>query len=430
MHCEDVQRLRAFLDAQGTFEFPVLSTGLFSAARLAPGAEYTGYHNVWVRDNIHIAHAHFVHGQAAVAAGCVKTLARYFGKHAWRFQRIIDQPDLAADPMNRPHIRFNGETLEENSEKWSHAQNDALGYFLWLYCKLALAEEIAVSQDEKALLALFPQYFQAIRYWQDEDSGHWEEARKIEASSIGVVVAGLRELRSLCGTGDRAIEASLVDDLIEQGDAALKAILPCECIQPEHAKNRHADAALLFLIHPLGVVEGEMAARIIADVEGHLLGEYGIRRYLGDSFWCADYKDLQTPELRTADVSADMSARDALLVHGQEAQWCIFDPILSAAYGTRYAETRDRAMLERQVHYLDRSLRQLTGTDLAFPEYRCPELYFLQHGHYVPNDVTPLLWTQANLSVALDWMQRSAILLDALAPDAQNLHGAQRLAYS
>ena len=42
-----------------------------------------------------------------------------------------------------------------------------------------------------------PLYFQAIRYWQDEDSGHWEERRKIEASSIGAVVAGLRELRLL-----------------------------------------------------------------------------------------------------------------------------------------------------------------------------------------------------------------------------------------
>ena len=135
----DVSRLRSFLDRQGTFEFPVLATGLFSAARLSEGAQYTGYDNVWVRDNVHIAHAHAVTGRTGVACRTLGALRHYFQKHRHRFLAIIRGEADPADPMNRPHVRFDGLTLEENPEKWSHAQNDALGYFLWLSCRLALA---------------------------------------------------------------------------------------------------------------------------------------------------------------------------------------------------------------------------------------------------------------------------------------------------
>jgi len=42
----------------------------------------------------------------------------------------------------------------------------------------------ALQPEQLEILGLFPLFFQAVRYWEDEDSGHWEEARKIEASSI------------------------------------------------------------------------------------------------------------------------------------------------------------------------------------------------------------------------------------------------------
>ncbi len=414
---QDIDRLRLFLERQGTFEFPLLATGLFPAARLAEGAQYTGYDNVWVRDNIHIAHAHSVTGQAAVAVRNAQALCLYFRKHRHRFLAIVGGEADAGDPMNRPHVRFNGLTLEENPEKWSHAQNDALGYFLWLFCRLALAGHIAPTAKDWDILGLFPLFFQTIRYWQDEDSGHWEEARKVEASSIGCVVAGLREMRALmaacalpsllCAGGD--VTQTLLDDLIGQGRAALSQILPAECVQPDPAKRRRYDAALLFLISPLQVVDDAMADQIVHDIETHLEGDYGIRRYLGDSFWCADYKSLQKPEARTADVSDDMSGRDALLQPGQEAQWCVFDPVLSTIYGRRYLATGDALFREKQVHSLNRSLGQLTGENSRFPEFLCPELYCLEEGQYVPNDVTPLLWTQANLSIALEQMQKTAL---------------------
>ncbi len=98
--------------------------------------------------------------------------------------------------MNRPHIRFDGATLEEISQKWAHAQNDALGYYLWMLCRMTLGDLLEPDEEQAGVIGHLVAYFRLIRFWQDEDSGHWEEARKIEASSIGVVTAALMELRS------------------------------------------------------------------------------------------------------------------------------------------------------------------------------------------------------------------------------------------
>ena len=155
------------------------------------------------------------------------------------------------------------------------------------------------------------------------------------------------------------------------------------------------------------MVSDEQTDQILHDVETHLQGDYGIRRYLGDLFWCADYKALLNPNDRTADVSDGMASRDALLRPGEEAQWCLFDPLLSTIYGQRHLKTRSKVHLEKQVHYLNRSMSQLTGRDSGFAEFLCPELYYLEAGRRVPNDVTPLLWTQANLSMALEQMRQS-----------------------
>ncbi|HYA03727.1 MAG TPA: phosphorylase kinase, partial [Syntrophobacteria bacterium] len=173
-------------------------------------------------------------------------------------------------------------------------------------------------------------------------------------------------------------------------------------------KHRRYDAALLFLVYPLEVVDHAMEQRIVDDVLEHLQGEYGIRRYQGDSYWTADYKDKLPAEERTADVSERQEERDSLARPGEEAQWSLFDPIVSIIAGRRYLRTGDPAELERQVHHLNRSLGQITGPDCPQGELRCPEAYYLEHGRYVPNDHVPLLWTQANLWLALLAMEKSA----------------------
>lgn len=410
----DIVHLRDFLERHGTFRFPSLPNGLFSAAELRGEARYTRYDHVWVRDNIHIAHAHLAIGRPEVAVKNVSTFMTYFRRHAERFSGIIRGEVDAAVPMNRPHVRFDGRTLDEVEEKWAHAQNDALGYFLWLYAELARRDLLRPDAEARRTLALFPLYFHAIRYWEDQDSGHWEEVRKVSASSIGVVVAALRALRlflleqeieALDAPEGRVAVADL-DALTAAGTEAIARILPAECVEQDPAHFRPHDAALLFLLYPLDVVGPDVQDRVLAGVTGPLLGEHGIRRYLGDSFWCADYKDKLGEQNRTADFSDDMARRDSLLTPGQEAQWCVFDPVVSIVYGLRYLAHREEADWERHVSHLNRALGQLSGPECTAGQLLCPEAYYQERDRYVPNDVTPLLWTQANLLLALHTAER------------------------
>ena len=104
-----------------------------------------------------------------------------------------------------------------------------------------------------------------------KDGSHWEEVRKIAASSIGVATAGLE-----------AWDGRFDSDWSQiAGRNALNAILPWECRQPDPLQQRRYDSALLFLIYPYQVVSPEMADQIVDDVSTDLRGEYGIRRYLG-----------------------------------------------------------------------------------------------------------------------------------------------------
>ncbi len=414
---EDIQEIFNFLQEKGTFDFPSLPNGLFSAAILQEGATYTGYAHVWVRDNMYVAYAHYLCGAPEIAIKNVSAIASYFKKYQHRFENIVQGKADPENVMSRPHIRFIGETMEESSQEWQHAQNDALGYFLWLYCKLAIDGLINPQPEDWKLISLIFNYFNAIHYWEDEDSGHWEEPRKIEASSIGVVVAGLETLQQLLAKNSYQIEpeirnelfnSELLPKLIAQGKSALLSILPAESIQPA-PQGRRYDAALIFLVYPLQIVNQDLAQQIVQDVIDNLQGKYGIRRYLGDSFWCRNYRDLPV-EIRTT-VSSDreewLAQRGEPLVKGEEAQWCIFDPMLSIIFGNQYQQTKEQKFLDKQIQYFNRSLAQITNGEDHNPDFRCPELYYLQDGSYISNDSTPLLWTQANLRVAFKVMEQS-----------------------
>ncbi|RCJ17541.1 phosphorylase kinase [Nostoc sp. ATCC 43529] len=415
---EGIQRVIEFLENRNTFNFCSLSTGLFPAAPTREENEYTGYRHVWIRDNIYVSYAHYVVGNSDVSIKNLGSLMDYFKIHRHRFEKIIDTPNIASDVMERPHVRFDGKNLQEIDEKWSHAQNDALGYFLWLYCKLLNEGLLSPENADIEILALFPLYFSAIYYWQDRDSGHWEEERKVEASSIGVVNAGLAALRqtlielpnisSYFTYKGKLVTLDFLNELIQNGTKALYEILPYECREPG-LKVRRYDSSLLFLIYPLKVIDGAMADQILQDVISHLQGDYGVKRYIRDSFWAADYTKKLPPQQRTVDVSDDMSYRNSLIQEGQEAQWCIFDPIISAIFGVKFKETGQDKFLKQQTFYLNRSLGQLTGEECEMGQFKCPELYYIEDNKYIPNDVTPLLWTQANLMVALKKMEESLL---------------------
>lgn len=176
---DDLARIAEVLDARRTLQLVSLPNGLYPA--VPPGAPSAArYACVWVRDNVMIANALRETGRTAEAAHTMRTLVAYFERHLSRFDRIIDGQADPADPMQRPNIRFDGATLDELPETWAHAQNDALGYALFQTARLAREGAYAVRPEDVAVLSRFPAYFEAIGYWKDADSGHWEEARKVE----------------------------------------------------------------------------------------------------------------------------------------------------------------------------------------------------------------------------------------------------------
>ena len=121
---------------------------------------------------------------------------RYIGdrgvRSAEQAREIIEDRTDPSQPMNRPHIRFDGDRLIELDEKWSHAQNDALGAFLWLAAEMR--DQCRWNEQELQLLTDVGLFLGKIQFWKDEDSGHWEEVRKIAASSIGIATAAFELL--------------------------------------------------------------------------------------------------------------------------------------------------------------------------------------------------------------------------------------------
>jgi phosphorylase kinase alpha/beta subunit len=359
------------------------ANGIYTAAGGIDPTSVTGYQNAWLRDNVMVAHSRLEAEDVEAAVACARGLMRFVESQAPRFAAIIAEPLLKETIGSRPHVRFDAHSLRELPESWSHAQNDALGYVLWFRARLHNLGCHRIEASEQEVIQLFVRYFQAIRYWEDPDSGAWEEGRKVNSSSVGAVLAGLEEAK-LAG-------ADVADSLIAAGRDLLARQLPLES-----PTLRGADAAVLFLLYPLEVVRDPVARDLIVHlVQARLEGEMGIRRYIGDSYYCQDYDRWFPPELRSIDWSKRIEVRDQYLQPGCEAQWCLFDSLLSVIFGRIYGDR------EQQTRYLHRAITQLT------PANDCPELYFLKRGRWTPGPHTPLLWSEANLSLALNEALRS-----------------------
>jgi hypothetical protein len=396
---ESLGRIRQVLAECRTHEIAPIANGLFAASPSQQPDSVTGYQNVWVRDNIMIADSLRRRGELAPAVACIQGLTRFFATQLPRFREVTQDPGhvVREDVNRRPHIRFAAETLGELPEKWPHAQNDALGHALWFRFLLANTGVLPMTAADYEIFRVFPPYFEAIEYWNDRDSGAWEEGRKINNSSVGAVVAGLEEMHKHQEKQNVA-KADKLLQLIKSGRERMDATLPFES-PPE----RLVDSALLFLIHPLEVVRNrEMQDAILNLVQARLKGDVGIKRYAGDSYFCQDYDEWFAPGQMSTDFSEHLDFRDAHLQPNSEAQWCIFDPVLSIIYGHRFlADRSDTASFHKQVHYFNRSLAQVTEAG------KCPELYFLKHGRYIANGHTPFAWTQANQALALHLMEQS-----------------------
>eukprot|EP00930_Biecheleria_cincta_P022138 TRINITY_DN1620_c0_g1_i4.p1 TRINITY_DN1620_c0_g1~~TRINITY_DN1620_c0_g1_i4.p1 ORF type:complete len:464 (+),score=84.88 TRINITY_DN1620_c0_g1_i4:63-1454(+) len=392
-------------------------TGTFSASAANAEGDHTesSMFGSWFRDNALIAYGLYVcdpDGPGADdAVSCIASIADFLlSSQTFKMERVICGLDDVKGPeetwMKRPHIRFLGATGKEDPKWYNHKQNDALGYFLFTRCTLALSGKMPMSGDHLKLCGQLFDYLRAIESWNDLDGGHWEEHSAQHASSIGPPLAAVRLFRKLCDAKRwlAPCKVDTIDVLERELKTALNKVLPNEIITPAELE-RDSDAALIFLCYPLDVVSDEQGLQILDRLK-KVYGHIGVCRYRKDSYWCRDYGSKYSDPTKHF-TDAELKERDAQLVLGEEAQWCLFDPMVSAYYGKLYQKTKKPEYLKCQQLFLSRSLAAITGDDCKYGPWLCCEAYYIEDDKWVSNPDTPLVWTQADLPMALHEMKNS-----------------------
>ena len=390
------------LETHDAFTFPQLQSGLFPAANFDNlDNDETGMADAWLRDSACIGLALLKSGRRDVASKTVKAIIKCFESVSDRIEDTISSGQAPEDDMLRPPVRFVGQQSIPQYE-WANAQNDAIGYGL-LFIGESVKDGILPNDPSLTkLIDLLINYLEVVSYWQDEDSGHWEEIKKLNASSIGTVISGLRAVR------ETATNKVKLEALIARGEDTLQGILPFESKTPDN--EREYDAAQIFLVEPQQLITGEQAARIINGAEKALVGDHGVRRYNGDSYWGPDYREHFQLGSRAIDFSnpKNMALRDYYLNSDDEAQWTLFDPMIALYYIHQYEATRSDSDKKQADTFIARSLRSVVTHEKPNSEtvWRIPESFFKQKGEWVPNDHLGLLWSQANLLQSLHAYER------------------------
>jgi phosphorylase kinase alpha/beta subunit len=176
---------------------------------------------------------------------------------------------------------------------------------------------------------------------------------------------------------------------------------------------------MLFLVEPLDVLTSEQAARVVTDVETHLVREHGVIRYIGDTYWGPRFKDLMRIEERTSQAPGRLEERNqkaaGVAYSKTEAQWTLSDAPLSTYHGKEYLRTNSRVEHSKQLLFLNRVLSQLVLTE---GKLLLPEAFYVEQvpapsskptNQWIPNDHSPLLWAQANLLLALKTFEQTGV---------------------
>lgn len=322
------------------------TSGLFAASDKNVG---TGYNKSWLRDNFYECLAFEVIGDWETVEKTYNALLAIFLKHEYKIDYAIDKKP--GEKHEYIHARFNPETFDEFWEDWGNKQNDAVGAILFNIGELEHHHKriILKNENHKRIVNKLVQYLNSIEYWQDEDSGMWEEDEEIHASSVGACLAGLKSV-------SRLPSIEVPGDMILKGEQSLKRLLPRE------SEKKFVDLALLSLIHPYNIVSKEIAKEIVKNVEYHLLKKHGVIRYKNDYYY------NKNPD-----------------GHSEEAEWT-FGLAWLAIIHEKWGEHEEAKTLLQQM------MSTLTKKGV-------PELFYSNTD--LPNENNPLGWSESLFIVAL-----------------------------
>lgn len=423
----------------------------------------THYDAVWLRDSLwgYLALNSQQQNQSA-AKKVLLTLWDYMSSadQLTRMNNVIVNPELLNGPqgqMNAVHIRFDSNSaammdVQENGrpQPWNHKQNDALGLYLDLLLQAVSSGQIQPADWKKnnrlQSLALLIAYLEKINFHTMEDSGAWEEDARLNTSSIALVTSGLEQLLELVSAESQDNATAFIADLVAQAkENDLDEFLSKERLiqqvdkgyeriilqldlggespsYPESDKRyRTADAALLNIIYParLSKITVQQKEQVLQIVRS-LAGPYGIKRYNNDNYQSANFwfNDIKT------DTEADSHLkRVQSFIPLTEAEW-FFDSWYAKSAAMIYQETKDAYFLSEAIQFMNRSLAQITGSNMIgangrpVPEMSLPESYNYLHVsgrlHEVPSPIIPLNWSKSSMTLMFDEVNASLKTRDAL----------------
>ncbi|MGV8162700.1 MAG: glycoside hydrolase family 15 protein [Candidatus Nanoarchaeia archaeon] len=333
------------------------NTGLFAASSKNVS---TGYDKSWLRDNFYECLAFEVIGDWQTVEKTYNAILEILLKHEYKIDHAI-----AHKPQYRHeyiHARFHPETFDEFWEDWGNKQNDSIGAILFTIGELErkYRRMMLDTEDKIRIINKLVKYLESIHYWEDIDSGMWEENEEVHASSVGACVAGLESINRL---GCIQVPA----ELIEHGKNTLKKLLPRE------SKTKFVDLSLLSLIYPYNIVDKDQQEKILENVEYLLLREKGIIRYKNDHYY------NKNPD-----------------GYSEEAEWCFGLSWLAIIY-------EHLGNKEKAKYFIDKMIATQSKRGI-------PELYYSHTNK--PNENTPLGWAESLFIVALHDMNEKFINME------------------
>jgi len=461
-------------DLAQALEIPFSKEGftMASTRRSEEEVDETSYSAIWVRD----ACWHYFGLRSDDKKGAKKLLLNLMKFYSSpdqieRFINVIDSPEIAnplCNPdakMDVPLIRFSRKTLshhEENGvhQRWNHLQFDSHGLFLLavsdaLRSKILSGEEI--SRENYFMLSLFPAFFKQTEYWQRDDAGPWEEELLNNASTTGLIAAGLREYKNELINHDEIreqlekaishaqIDGSLLEKLkdamsieeiqklIQLGVSRVEYNLSLGGEAPDlsgKGLDRRADAALFSLClpdHSLYFNDPEKIQTIL-NINLSLVGPYGVFRYRIDPYQAMNYWiDFRAISAIEGSLTPDLSFINRFdkgyMPNNQpfDAQW-FFDSMIAGIYyhlaSLAEFSIDGRYFLQKGDYHLKRALGQFTGPNAVaangeiLPEMCLPEsinTVFTQNFLFkpMPSPICPLGWSTAVMRIALEKAEKA-----------------------
>lgn len=289
------------------------------------------YSYVWIRD-VFYSTLPFLYTPSERFEKAYHAIFDLFKRYEWKIDiHTKNKPKFLYEYI---HSRYSMD-LEELNVEWGHAQNDAIGAFLWGVGEgVRHGQKVIRDKDDLRIIQKLVKYLECLEYWQTEDNGMWEENMEVHASSVGACVAGLNAVKML-------VEVN--PELISKGEETLRLLLPRESV------TKDTDLALLSLIFPYRIIDRPTALMIIENVVNDLERSNGCIRYQHDQYYN----------------------------EGSEAEWCFGFPWLGLCF-------MELGMFHKVQEY------RLKTERIISENWEIPELYI--GGTNVPNGNTPLAW--------------------------------------